>query len=87
MPTSKKRPATKPNQQQTVVHQQTTVVWSGPISPPDDLRKINDLVPGAAERILIMAEKEQEKRHQIERLAVEKEIDLARAEQTDFRRG
>lgn len=37
--------------------------FSGPLPPPDDLAKYDQIVPGAAERILQMAEKEQANRH------------------------
>lgn len=44
---------------------------SGPLPSPEDLQRYNDISPGAAERILIMAESEQRHRHDIERLAIE----------------
>lgn len=43
----------------TTVQQQ----YSGPLPQPADLEKYDQIVPGAAERILIMAEKEQTNRH------------------------
>lgn len=43
-----------------------TSSFSGPLPPPDDLAKYNDAVPDAAERIIAMAEKEQENRHRLQ---------------------
>ncbi len=37
--------------------------FSGPLPPPDVLREYNEIVPGSAERILQMAEREQSHRH------------------------
>lgn len=37
--------------------------FSGPLPAPEDLEKYDRIVPGAAERILKMAEKEMEHRH------------------------
>lgn len=33
--------------------------WSGPLPPPADLEKIDRIVPGGADRLLCMAEREQ----------------------------
>lgn len=46
--------------------------YSGPLPQPSDMAKYEEVVPGAAERILKMAEKEQDKRHEKE----EKEMRL-----------
>jgi uncharacterized membrane protein len=37
-------------------------MFSGPLPPPDILQKYNEVIPDAANRILLMAEKEQEHR-------------------------
>lgn len=42
-------------QTQQLLHQQ----WSGPLPPPAALEKFNLIIPGSADRILAMAEKEQ----------------------------
>ena len=47
------------------------MVRSGPIPSPDDLRSYEDVCPGAADRIIAMAEKEQQNRHKNEQLLVE----------------
>jgi len=39
---------------------------SGPLPPPEDLKGYNDALPGAADRILTMAEGEQKHRHGME---------------------
>lgn len=49
--------------------------FSGPLPRPQDLAKYDETLPGAAERILVMAEKEQSHRH---------EMDREEARQTDY---
>lgn len=44
--------------------------FSGPILPPDVLEKYNAIIPNAAERILAMAEKQQDHRQGLERKVV-----------------
>ena len=41
--------------------------FSGPLPPPELLERYNQVLPGAAERIIAMAEKQQEHRQTIER--------------------
>lgn len=43
------------------------VVFQGPIPPPELLKQYDEFVPGAGDRILSMAEKEQDHRHRQER--------------------
>ena len=45
---------------------QTQVFRQGPLPPPEDLKGYNDVLPGAADRILAMAEGEQKHRHGME---------------------
>ena len=40
--------------------------YSGPLPPPESLIKYNEAAPGAAERIISMAEQEMKHRHQCE---------------------
>lgn len=47
------------------IHQQQQ--WSGPIPPPQVLQELNQVIPGGAERVLRMAEREQEHRIGLER--------------------
>ena len=44
----------------------TTQIWNGPLPPPEDLARFNQVVPGAAQIILDMAIKEQDNRHKME---------------------
>jgi uncharacterized membrane protein len=45
--------------------------FTGPLPPPEVLSKYNEAVPGAAERILAMAEKQSDHRQQLERKVVD----------------
>jgi uncharacterized membrane protein len=54
----------QPQGQQITVSQQK--LYQGPIPEPDELQKYEDIQPGFAERLLQMAEKEQQHRHQKE---------------------
>lgn len=55
------------NNQQQVKAQITQVQsWHGPLPAPEDLKKYDIVVPGAAERILSMAEEEMKHRHKRE---------------------
>lgn len=45
---------------------QLSETYSGPLPPPEALAKYDQIVPGAAERILQMAEKEMQHRHKNE---------------------
>jgi uncharacterized membrane protein len=42
------------------------ISFSGPLPPPELLRKYDDLHPGLAERIIVMAEKEAEHKKMID---------------------
>ena len=48
----------------------TSLSFRGPVPPPADLRDYEAILPGAADRILTMAEKQGEHRQQLEQLAV-----------------
>jgi uncharacterized membrane protein len=63
---------------QVAIKQETQ--WSGPIPPPEVLDRLNQVIPGGAERVLKMAEKEQTHRIGIER-------DGLAASRDDARRG
>lgn len=45
--------------------------FSGPLPAPQTLERYNLIVPGAAERIIVMAEKQQDHRQNLERMVVE----------------
>ena len=50
--------------------------WRAPLPPPNALARYNDVLPGAAERILQMAEKQQEQDHniQMEAISIERTV-------------
>ncbi|MGL5279354.1 MAG: DUF2335 domain-containing protein [Cetobacterium sp.] len=58
-------------QEVKLVHQEA---YQGPLPHPDLLVKYEEIIPGSAERILSMAEKEQQHRHQLENEVIKKEI-------------
>lgn len=66
-------------QNKTKSHAEITAVsqYSGPLPRPEDLIRYNEAVPGAAERIITMAEKEMSHRHETERKLVNNKIRLA----------
>ncbi|MCB1310260.1 MAG: DUF2335 domain-containing protein [Leptospiraceae bacterium] len=45
-------------------------LYSGPLPAPDDLLKYDQIVPGAAERLIQMAERQMEHRHKLELIVV-----------------
>lgn len=47
------------------------IEYNGPLPIPSHLKAYNDIVPGAADRIIAMAEKEAEHRHDMESKAIE----------------
>jgi len=63
-------------QKQEVVTQKfaSIVHYSGPLPPPEQLDKYNLIVKEGAERIFVMAEKEQIHRHKIEEIAIKTEL-------------
>jgi uncharacterized membrane protein len=48
--------------------------FSGPLPPPEIMERYDALVPGAAERILHMAEKQSEHRHRIESRVIASDV-------------
>ena len=44
----------------------TGMTYSGPIPPPEIMRGFEELLPGSADRILVMAEKQEAHRHTLE---------------------
>ena len=47
--------------------------WAGPIPPPDELRQYDDLIPGAAERIMRMWEAQASQRIQAENRRIDQD--------------
>src|SRR3989344_8200747 len=64
------------NQQGVVVRQtQTqTQMFSGPLPPPEALKKFDEVVPGAAERIIKMAEEQSAHRKELEKKVIDSDI-------------
>lgn len=51
--------------------------WSGPLPAPESLIRYNEAVPGAADRIIAMAESEMKHRHEQEKKALADSSNLA----------
>lgn len=56
------RTPTRSNQQAVAMHSTTMMRHSGPLPPADDFRTYEEVLPGAAERMLCMAEQQQSHR-------------------------
>ncbi len=65
----------------------STTAFSGPIPPPDLLMKYDLLLPGAAERIIAMAEKESAHRKEMERIALNADIKIENRDYDEARWG
>ena len=64
MPSSLRRRKQRETQRLQVTETiQQRIEFSGPIPPPQVLKQYEEIIPGAGERILAMAEKEQDHRH------------------------
>src|SRR5215208_3013591 len=61
--------------------------FEGPLPPPEFIREYNSLVPGAAERILVMAEKQLAHRLQLEKKDLEADTADAVSARAEARRG
>lgn len=71
----RKSPRLPSGSDDTATNQEVTVqreehLFSGPLPAPDILRGYDEILPGAAERIIRMAEKEQEHAHEAGLLAL-----------------
>ena len=65
------RPSPRPDHEvrQSPVVTVETATWSGPLPIPSDFRQYDETLPGAAERILQLAERQQDHRHSMEAAA------------------
>lgn len=52
--------------------------FSGPVPPPSLLKQYEETLPGAADRIFVLTENEQQHRHQFEDRALQIHLDLQR---------
>lgn len=77
-------PAGGPRSIQQVTHQE---FHQGPIPAASEMARYEELLPGAADRILRMAEAEQATRHRVFENAVQAEIEVERHLQVIGRRG
>jgi uncharacterized membrane protein len=70
--------AKEPNNEESdiVIHQSQS--FSGPLPPPEILRRFDEVVPGAAERLLRMAEEQSTHRKDLERKVIESDIERSR---------
>lgn len=62
------------HQRQQIVQAQISASYSGPLPPPDILIRYNEAVPGAAERIIAMAEEQSTHRMALENRVVDADI-------------
>lgn len=56
----------QPGQSSQVIAQHSSVTFAGPLPPPTILRQYDEILPGAAERILAMAERQAGHRQSLE---------------------
>jgi uncharacterized membrane protein len=64
----------QPQAGQAVQRSQSVTVRQGPLPTPEELFQYNQLIPGAAERIIAMAEREQAHRMNLEDMATRADI-------------
>jgi uncharacterized membrane protein len=74
-PSPQNKPPVGRQQQQLQIHNLTHQSFEGPIPPPAALQQYEAIVPGAAERILAMAEEESRHRRQQEAIANQANVD------------
>lgn len=71
---SKQKPSTDAEQRAISISEQ----WAGPLPPPAALEHFERIAPGAAERLLQMAEQEQKHRHALEAAAMQTQQETVR---------
>jgi uncharacterized membrane protein len=69
-------PQNQPRNNQTVVvhHEQQVQSFSGPLPHPEILRQFEQVSPGAAERIIKMAEDQSQHRRDLEKKVIESDV-------------
>ena len=87
MTKSNKPSGSKSNQNQSELSFRKEQIFSGPVPPPEVLEKYEQIQPGFAERLLKMAEKEQESRIESQQKAFDAEKELATFELNNYKRG
>lgn len=64
---NQKAPDSQQTSRSALVQVEAHAVFSGPLPPPELLERYNQVLPGAAERIIAMAEKQSSHRQNIEK--------------------
>ncbi len=62
------------NQNGVTVHQHSAGFYSGPLPPPEVLKRFDEIVPGSAERIITMAEEQSIHRKNLEKQVIYSDI-------------
>jgi len=62
------------NPNSAFVKQTSMQAFSGPLPPPEILKRFDEVVPGAAERIIKMAEEQSAHRKELEKKVIESDI-------------
>lgn len=69
---------TSPKEQRKISARATYEYHKGPLPPAETLAKYNDVIPGAAERIITMAEQQVIHRHILEKKVIDSDINNSR---------
>ena len=64
----------EPSPNQKIIKQEISMAFSGPLPHPEILQKYDEILPGAAERIIKMAEQQAEHRRSMEQQAIKSDI-------------
>lgn len=64
----------EPSSNQKIIKQEVSMAFSGPLPHPEILKKYDEILPGAADRIIKMAEQQAEHRRSIEQQAIKSDI-------------
>lgn len=78
MSTPPLKTAAEPDPESPGVFHSQSVEWFGPIPPPAALEHVDRVVPGGADRILQMAEREHVHRIELEKIAVNADVQDAK---------
>lgn len=82
-----KQPVPANNQSKQTTQVVRTESFSGPIPPPDTLARYEQMVPGAADRIIAMAENESDHRRELESRSLVADITNRESTVTESRLG
>ncbi|MEX2121855.1 MAG: DUF2335 domain-containing protein [Pirellulales bacterium] len=87
-PASPHLPATRPQRESHETRiQQIRTSFAGPLPPPEVLGQYDQVSPGAAGRIIAMAEGQATHRQALEARAVEAQVEEQKAQRTETKRG